>query len=158
MKRKRNARYYIALILLLALLPGACSPQGTEKTPSPAVFHSYKNIPGVTAKEIRAIESLKKQYREFSYGVTVTTEAFIDDNNAVGGLAQLLTERLSALFGIHFTPQPYGWDELNEKLDKKTLDFTSELSPTPERQQRYAMTDPTFNRTKKFLAIKTPSP
>ena len=150
--------YYIALILLLALLPGACSPQGKEKTPSPAVFHSYKDIPGVSAEEIRAIENLKKQYQEFNYGVTITTEAFIDESHTVGGFAQLLTERLSALFGIRFTPQPYGWDELNEKLDKKTLDFTSELSPTPERQQRYAMTDPIFNRTIKIFTNKNAQP
>lgn len=151
-------RYYLGLVLLLALVLVACSQSDKKPGKSASAFQSYKDIPDVNPAEIDAIEHLKKNYPHFKYGVTVTTEAFIDQDGHVDGFARLLTERLSQLFGINFIPAAYGWDELNEQLDALQLDFTSELSPTPEREKRYAMTDPIFNRTIKIFTNKNSLP
>ena len=149
--------YYILFTALVVLLLGGCLPE-RESTAQPRPVLRYQDIPGVTAEEIRAIEALKKTRTQLSYGVSISTEAFIAEDGNVGGFARLFNERLSGLFGITFTPQAYEWQELNEKLYAKTLDFTCELSPTPERQQHVFMTDPIFNRTIKIFSNKTTPP
>lgn len=150
--------HYTLLMALVALLLGGCLPERESTTQPLPVFLSYKDIPGVTAEEISAIEALKKTRTQFTYGVSITTEAFITENGTVGGFAQLLNERLSGLFGIPFVAKAYAWEELNEKLKAQTLDFTSELSPTPERQQHFFMTDPIFNRPIKIFSNKNTPP
>ena len=147
-------RHYIILVAVFAALLCGCNFERNETPPALITFESYKDIPGVTAEEILAIERIKETRSEFSYGVNITTEAFISSEGKVDGFARLLTERLSGLFGIPFIPQAFGWDVLNEKLDAKEIDFTGELSPNPERQQRYFMTAPIFQRTLKIFTNK----
>ena len=137
-------KYYIPIFLGLVLLLGGFLPERKSPVP-PAKYEQYTQIPGVTTEEIVAIEALKKKHRELTLGMNITNTSFIAENNAVGGFARLLGERLSGLFGIRFVPSLHGWADLNDKMDLAALDFTGELSPTPERQQRYFMTDHIFN-------------
>ncbi len=133
------------------LFSSACSFEQKKKNNAFPVYHSYTSIPGVTAEDISAIEKLKQTRKEFIYGVTRTTESFIMDGNTVDGFSRLVCERLGGLFGIPFTARSYGWDELNEALQVNEIDFTGELSPTPERMGRYFMTDPMIQRTIKIF-------
>ena len=150
--------YYILFMALVVLLLEGCMPERESTTQPRPVVGNYQDIPGVTAEEIHAIEALKKTRTQLSYGVSISTEAFIAGDGTVGGFARLFNERLSGLFGITFVPQAYEWGELNKKLNAKTLDFTCEFSPTPERQQHFFMTDPIFNRTIKIFSNKTTPP
>jgi signal transduction histidine kinase/CheY-like chemotaxis protein/HPt (histidine-containing phosphotransfer) domain-containing protein len=109
-------------------------------------FKSYKEIPGVTQEEIRKIYDISKEFSYFVYGVNTTTEAFLFNDGSIGGFSSLLCKRLTELFEIKFVPIVYTWDELVEKLDSKEIDFTGELTPTPERLNEYFMTDAIVQR------------
>ena len=143
----------VAAAVLLAILSISVSASpGHARDSGPGVsYQYYKEIPGVTADEIALIERMKQTRASFTYGVTKTTESFIAEDNTVDGFSRLVSERLSGLFGIPFIPRPYGWDALNVALQKNEIDFTGELSPTPERMQQYFMTDPMIQRTVKMF-------
>ena len=47
----------ITFAMLILLVFGGCN--SPSKEPNPPKFSSYREIPGVTAEEIRAIEALK---------------------------------------------------------------------------------------------------
>ena len=145
----RSFRVWMILCLALLCVYGQCAAQASQTN-----FQTYKDIPGITNEEIDAVEKLKLTYSRFTYGVNITSEAFIMQDGTVGGFALLLCKRLSTLFGISFTPQAYDWDALNEKLTTKEIDFTGELSPTPERQQRLFMTGPIYQRTLRIFSVK----
>ena len=106
----------------------------------------YKNIPGVTAEEIAAIETLKAGRDNFSYGSNLETEAFILPDGSYAGFSKKFCDLLSELFDITFVQEIYDWDELMYKLDSRSLDFTGELTPTEERKLVYAMTFPIAER------------
>ena len=148
----RGHNIYIVVLLLGLLLFGYQS-EGRE-TPTAKIIKEYKQIPGITNEEIKAIEELKGSYKQFIYAMNVTTNAFLTEDKEVDGFARLLSERLSELFGIKFVPQLYTWEELNKRINAFSVDFTGELSPTPERKKRYFMTDPMFNRKVKIFTNK----
>lgn len=148
-RNMNTLRIFFSLFCLLCLLVG-CSDTRESKKPSSGVGY-YTQIPGITPDEIAAIEALKQTRQNISFGMALTTEAFYAPDNSVDGFARLFSEHLSELFGIPFSAQIYGWDELNQRLDSKDIDFTGELSPTPERQKRYLMSEPFYNRVFKLF-------
>jgi ABC-type amino acid transport substrate-binding protein len=107
---------------------------------------TYKDIPGVTEEEISAIEALKAGRDKFSYGSNLTTEAFMLPDGSYTGFSIKFCEFLSEIFGIKFVLEIYQWDELINKLESKTVDFTGELTPTEERKKKYVMTHPIAER------------
>jgi PAS domain S-box-containing protein len=117
-------------------------PALVSATQSP--FASFRDIPGVTDEEVKAIETLRGQYGRFFYGVNQTAEAFPIYNstdNEVGGYAALVCEWLSSLFDIPFQPVIYDWSELFLKLESGEVQFTGDLMSTEERRKTYFMTD-----------------
>jgi PAS domain S-box-containing protein len=147
---KFNAKSLIALMLVLTFILGSAISCTREKyRPSFDItsISSYRDIPGITADEIAAIEALKSRRTSFSVANMPSTEGFMLPDGIYSGFAVMLCEFLSDFFDIPFVPQFHPWDVLIEDLDNKTLDFTSELTPTPERMQRYFMTHPITERT-----------
>jgi PAS domain S-box-containing protein len=100
---------------------------------------TYRDIPGVTEEEIAAIEAFKAEGRSFSYGSMKTTEAFKLQDGANAGFSALLTALLTELFGIPFIQKELGWDAEKSGIDNMTLDFASDMTPTPERMKIYFM-------------------
>ena len=100
---------------------------------------SYRDIPGITDKEIEEIEKLKLSRESFSYGTLFSTEAFLLSNGEHAGFTEMFCSLLSELFGIRFVMEIYEWDILKSGIDNKTIDFTGELTPTAERHQYYFM-------------------
>jgi signal transduction histidine kinase/DNA-binding response OmpR family regulator/ABC-type amino acid transport substrate-binding protein len=121
-------------------------------------YHSFRDIPGVTDEEIKAIETLRKQGVSFVYGALETTEAFPDQNGKVEGFTVLFCEWLSELFGIPFTPELYLWDDLVAGLQTYKIDFTGELTPTEERRKTWFMTDAIAERSVKHFRIAGSKP
>ncbi|MCL2008497.1 MAG: hypothetical protein FWG77_10470, partial [Treponema sp.] len=78
----------LAFFLLLLLSCDRQQPYSPEQGES-AAFTSLREIPGITEEEIRAVEALRTQYDYFTYGMILTTEAFIHDNGMIGGFAPL---------------------------------------------------------------------
>ena len=115
---------------------------------------SFREIPGITAEEIAAIENLKSSRKTFSYGVTISNETFMQQDGVYSGFTPRLAEHLSALFGIPFVLEAYDRDELINRLDAKTIDFVSELALTDENKQKYYMTSPVAERALRVLVKK----
>ena len=141
--------------LLLCGLFLACMVSGCENSPAPRqtpppITH-YTNIPGITQAEIDALEALKKEHPTLSFGMTLTTEAFYGYKGKPDGFVRLVAENLEELLGMPVQAKILEWDALVDALNSQRLDLTGELSPTPERQQKYLMTTPFFNRIFKIF-------
>ena len=148
---KRAAAFLTAAIMLAALLSGCTSL--TAQKDDTAAFASYKDIPGVTAGDISAVEELKSRKGSFSYTVNYSTEAFYGEDGGIEGFAAIFCEWLSELFDIPFIPSIVEWDELIDGLADRTIDFTGELTANEERRRDYFMTDDIAQR--QIIVVRT---
>ena len=102
-------------------------------------YASYKDIPGISQDEIDAVEAFRASGRGFVYGMTLSSECF-EDRDGMGGYAVLFCRWLTDLFGVEFTPVIYDWGDLLQGLESGAVDFTGEMTITPERLNQYYMT------------------
>ncbi|MDR2580618.1 MAG: transporter substrate-binding domain-containing protein [Fibromonadaceae bacterium] len=117
-------------------------------------FKSYKDIPGVTAEEIAAIEALREQRAHLIYGMMHSTEAFRNRDGEIKGFSALFCEWLTELFGIPFKLELYTWTDMINGLKDGTIDFSHELTPSDERRENYFMTDAIVQRTLNYLRLQ----
>jgi signal transduction histidine kinase/ABC-type amino acid transport substrate-binding protein/CheY-like chemotaxis protein/HPt (histidine-containing phosphotransfer) domain-containing protein len=109
---------------------------------------SFRDIPGITSEEIEAVERLLAERDKFTFTNMLSTEAFISHDNTYAGFKTELCRLLSDLFGVEFIQEFHEWDNLKSGIDNLTLDFTAELTATPERREQYFMTvSPIAERT-----------
>ncbi|MCL2500911.1 MAG: ATP-binding protein [Defluviitaleaceae bacterium] len=127
----------IAFIITLLFFTG-CS----DKDEGSVIFTYFRDIPGITADEIEAIERLQRTRNNFRFSATYGTELFVGDDGRMQGFTTLLCAWLSELFEIPFVPGIVEWDELIEGLESGAIDFTGELAASDRRRQDgYIMTD-----------------
>ncbi len=120
------------------------------------VLHDFREIPGVTREEIQAIEALQKKDAGLTYGMLMTTETFVREDGSVGGYSALFCDWISELFGMRIEPRIYDWNELITGFESGKIDFTGELTSTPERLKKYIMTDTFTERAiKAFRLVKS---
>ncbi|MDR0289616.1 MAG: transporter substrate-binding domain-containing protein [Treponema sp.] len=158
-KRKISSHLSFILLFSLFIVIAACekAPATALNEPSAAQspFDSFRDIPGITPQEIAAIEGLRQRHESFSYGMTLSTEAFRkvgpDGTYAVGGYAALFCEWLTSLFGIEFQPAIYSWVDLLAALESGELDFSGDLTANDERRKTYIMSDPIAERQYKTI-------
>jgi signal transduction histidine kinase/CheY-like chemotaxis protein len=119
-------------------------------------FETYRELPTTTEADVKELEALKEALsgRPLIFGTMRSTEAFLDAYGRSNGFAHLFCRWLSGFFGIEVQPAFYGWDELIEGLNAGTIDFTGELTATPERQARYLMTDAIVERTISYMRLR----
>jgi len=149
---KKNSAIYI-LILYLVLLIFIVGCESSFNDHLLPVYTSYKDIPGITDEDIRNIEALRTQYSSFVFGMNESTEAFYGENNEIRGYAALFCNWMTELFGIPFKPVIFEWRELIDGLESGRIDFTGELTATPQRRETYFMTDPIAERLVKYMRI-----
>ena len=89
------------------------------------IYDSFREIPGVSEEDIKAVEALREKYDSFSYGTLMSSEAFFDTSGEMRGYIVLLCDWLTDLFDIRFVPVIYNWDELLGELDNRAIDFTN---------------------------------
>ncbi|MDR1578886.1 MAG: transporter substrate-binding domain-containing protein [Synergistaceae bacterium] len=136
---------FIWIIFIFALTAsgtscGAATPGNSGE--APAVYTNFRDIPGVTAEEIQAIDALTVKYRDkgFSYGTFPSMESFTKPDGTIGGYSALFCDWMSQLFGIKFTPETHDWNVLYDGVLDGRIDFTGDLSATPERRKTFFMT------------------
>ena len=152
----KGMKYLIILaVLLLTVFPGCKGPAGE---PDPPTYRSYRDIPGVTSEEIRAIEALKGQRDSFVYAMRPSTEAFRGEDGEIRGFSALVCEWLTGLFGIPFKPALARWDDLFAGLETHDIDFTGDLGATAERRKIYFMTSAIAERVIKTFRIEGSAP
>ena len=127
-------------ILIAFILLSGCA-KTTEQPEQSFYFSSYRDIPGVTPEEIKAIEAFRTSGASFIYGMTETTEAFLTMEGEIGGFAALVCDWLTELFGIPFVLTHTSWNGLLDGLRDHEIDFTSDMAGSAERRLVYFMTD-----------------
>ncbi|MCL2269780.1 MAG: ATP-binding protein [Treponema sp.] len=151
--------HIIFAVMILGLVSGCKSPEGTDGR-SPAVVSgddflpaSFHDIPGVTEKDIAAVNALRERFDHFVYSVLPTTEAFNNGSGEIRGFSALFCEWLTALFDIPFKPAFVAWDDYLASLARYEADFTGHLTATEERRQTYFMTTDIAQNTVQFFRI-----
>ena len=140
---------FLPLVLVLFIFSG-CSPKSSQNSEQ-YKYQTYKVIPGVTQADIDAIDNLLAKKPRLVYGVCSSTEAFLREDGSVGGFAELFGNRLTELFGFEFDYYPCSWEEMNEKIVAMEIDIVSDFTATPERLQKFLMTDAVIQRTIKVF-------
>jgi signal transduction histidine kinase/ActR/RegA family two-component response regulator len=152
-KNKGKMAFLPLLTAHCSLLIFSCTPTPNPQPPTANPFAGFRDIHGVTAEEIAAIEALQQGF--FIYGMTSSTEAFKDgEGGGVGGYTALFCEWLTGLLGVRFQPAVYSLDDLAAGLQNGEIDFTGELTATEEHRKIYYMTDPVAERQYKTIQIE----
>ncbi|MCL2127182.1 MAG: transporter substrate-binding domain-containing protein [Treponema sp.] len=144
-----KAKPPVALFLTLVFLAGSAA-----SCPAGKIGHSfdinsvksYRDIPGVTDEEIQAVEAIKSARESFSYRTLLSSEAFRLPDGTKSGFAAMFCDLLSGLFGIPFIWDSMDWNSLSSGLENHSVDFTGDLTPTPDRRRNFFMTYPVAER------------
>ena len=121
-------------------------------------YEDYTQIPGVTQKDIDDLEALKKTKSKFIYATMLCNEAFVTNDGEKDGFSVMICNLMEQLFGIEVSLEFYEWDEIIKGLENKEIDFTGELTATPERLKKYVMTDAIYDRTIKIFTNREAFP
>jgi len=145
-------------ILLLVTVGCASQPALNDAEPWDN-FISFRDVPGVTAEEIRAVEALQDRADIFVFGAMPGTEAFYDDESgAMIGYTALFSDWLSDLIEIPFKIVFYEWGELIEGLNTGEIDFTGELTATDGRKETFFMTGAIAQRLTQYIRLAGSEP
>ena len=130
----------VTVVLFLFFFIACNNKNSMDRTANP--FNSYRDIPGVTAEEIGAIEKLKKETDYFVYAMFASTETFYDTQSGEWrGYSVLFAQWLSKLFGIPFKLEVHDWQDILAGLESGDIDFTGDITYTEERSKKYYMTE-----------------
>ena len=148
----RNAVRILCLsFVILSFLPLPFS----FSAPSPVnarPLNDYRQIPGITEAEIEAVKKIQKSYSSFTVAtMPQNTELFYDDSGTLRGYSAMLCAWFTDIFGIPFLPTFYDWPETLSGLQNHTIDFSNEITATPERRKYMYMTDSIGERTMKIF-------
>ena len=145
----------LALVCLLFLTGSGCdSAAGQPKQKEHPVYEDYRDIPGVTAEEIDCIEALRRQGITLTYGMTSSTETFVDEEGRIGGYTALFCDWLSRLLDLPVEPELMDVETLFRRLADGSVAFTGDLTSTPERLLSYHMTTPIAERSVKTFRLR----
>ena len=147
MKQLQNS-IRLLLIAVVLVIFGTVTANAAGDTVD---YATYKDVPGVTEEEIKSIETYKKGISFFTYGMTMSTECFRNDENITMGFAAIYCEWLSEFFGVKFKPVIYTWDVLVKGLNDHSIAFTGEVPPSIEG---YYVTDAIAQRRIKFISAE----
>ncbi|MDR2542052.1 MAG: transporter substrate-binding domain-containing protein [Treponema sp.] len=114
---------------------------------------SFRDIPGVTDEEIKAIEELQKQYSSFVFGATLSTESFFTEDGEIGGYIALLNDWLTALFDIEFIPEIFVLSDMLARLTARELDFGI-IRDSEERREIFNLSDSIAHRIIKMIRLE----
>jgi PAS domain S-box-containing protein len=154
---KRLVFAALALVLVMTAFTG-CAKKQKNADDMTVESVSFRNIPGITQSEINAIDALLKKHESFVYGITPSTEAFINKNGEIQGYAPMFCDLLTQFFGIPFKTVSYEWGDLLRELEAGNIDFTGELMANPEHWINYYMTSPITERSLKVFRIRGSEP
>lgn len=139
-------RFLLATIIIIFTSIFA-SPVRAETSVLRSAYRDYRDIPGVTADDIAAIEKLKEKRGSFKYGAGGSTETFLAGDGSIGGFSRYFCDWLSELFGIPFVPSIYRLTNLSSEVAIGNVDFTCEFATTRELRSSMFSTDTVVKRT-----------
>ena len=147
----RKAILSVCLVYVLVLLLPLFAWTGAAPS-EPAILDDYSQIPGITAAQIEAVKAIQAKYARFTLAtMPQNTECFYDERGELGGVIPMLCQWLTDIFGIPFEPAFYDWPDTLAGLADHSIDFTGEITVTPEREEYLFMTDSIGERTIKVI-------
>jgi len=146
-KNKQIAALILVLTLFAAVIITGCLPDAHRTHTQLESITTFRDIPGITANEIKDIEELLAGRDSFSYAMLLSSEVFPESDGSLEGFAVLFCDLLTGLFGIPFVLEVLDWNTLKPGLDEMRIDFSGDLTPTPERREQYYMTLPIADRS-----------
>ena len=148
----------IILIILMSLFSTGCERDDETTLHEPAELTSYRDIPDITESEIEAIAALREQFEYFTYAMPLSTEAFKNEYGVTSGYAALFAGWLTELFEIPFRLELHDWLDLLDGLDAGEINFSGDLIATPERLEKYYMSDTIATRHVKGFRVEGSRP
>ena len=148
----------IAALVFASLLFMGCGKKAAVNTAPVSRYSGYRDIPGVTMEEIAAVEAFKASGASFVFGMNLSTEAFIGKDGMPGGFSALCAGKFSGLFGIPFELKLYEWTDLWEGLLDHSVDFSGEITVTPDRHDILFMSGTIAERSVKIMRISGSEP
>jgi signal transduction histidine kinase/DNA-binding response OmpR family regulator len=152
---KKFNRVIIFAVLVFSLV---FSCTGITGEPNPPMYSSYREIPGVTVEEMRAIEALKGQRDFFIYAMEQSADTFRGENSEILGFTALFCEWLTGLFGVPFKPAIYGWSDLLAGIEAHAIDFSGELTAADGSRNTLYMTSAIAEHTVKTFRLEGSRP
>jgi len=146
-------RVLLVFALALAVLAG-CEKSSKQQPDLQIKAVSFREVPGVTPEEIKAVEAIQKKYNSFVYGMTQSTEAFTGKDGEIHGYSVLFCNWLTEMFGIPFKTKFYNWGDLLKGIESGDVDFTGEIMNNSERRKTFFMTSPIAERSLKIYRIR----
>ncbi len=146
------AKRLLALLFMICLINF-----GVSDNVKASSITNYQDIPGVTKEDIANIEKIQAQYSSLSFGGLYCTELFERDG-VLKGFAPKLCELLTQLFGIQFKPEIMTWEKLYNGISDHSIDFAGNLTRSPERLQKFFMSEPIAARNLTFFRLKNAEP
>ena len=126
--------------------PSHYDPYGRNPHKASSIM-SYRDIPGITSREIREIEQLKTFRSSLNIVNVPSAEGFLRPDGTYGGFAPMFCDLLSGLFGILFVQEFNTYEYIINGLVNRTVDFNGDLTPTYDRQRQFYMTNPIAERS-----------
>lgn len=152
-KIKRIIRLILFAVMLTVLFL-ACKDSSLQQSNVVFSYAGFRDVPGITQEEIYAIETLKQQRESFLYGMIPSTEAFFTQDGTIKGFAARFCEWLTEFFGIPFEVALFNRNDIIAGLRSGEIDFTGDLTATPERENTYFMTGPIATRPVKYMMLE----
>ena len=125
-------RYLLAAFILFVLFISGCAQQTPDVWLTETEYSDFREIPGVTADEIAAIESLQANNSTLVFGMPEGVSSFHNEKGNLTGFSVFLCEWLSDLFDLSFAPRVYEWDDLLRGLSDLEIVFTGALAPASD--------------------------
>ena len=144
--------FLLAAVAVLGLLP--CTSFAAVPSAGAVDYADFRDVPGVTAAEIEAIEALYGSTSFLTYGMSMSTECFRGDDNMTTGFAAIFCEWLSSFFGIRFKSVIFDWDDLQTGLYNHSFAFSGEVSSSLSGDDGWFMTDPIAERRIRFVSVE----
>ena len=155
--RKLSFVLLIAFVLILASFLSGCDiaeAKGdmiTAYTP----IDDFREIPGITAEEIAAVEEVITSRTSLSCATTLGTEGFVAENGQLQGFTPLICEWLTEIFQIRFEPVIVPWDELITGLKAREYDFSTDITQKWREDKEFYMTEAIEERSIRLFAGPT---
>ena len=141
------------LIICVIFFTFSFSSLGHTSANASTTLSSFRDIPGITAEEIAAVNAVIEGRDYFTYAMLLSSEAFYTLDGEISGFTYRITNWLTELFGIPFVPKILDWNSLIDGLEDGSVDFTGQLTRTPERLEILAMTDPIVMRSISYAVV-----
>ncbi|MCL2029594.1 MAG: transporter substrate-binding domain-containing protein [Deltaproteobacteria bacterium] len=153
MKTKHKLMCVLIFAMLCPAMFSGCENKAERQVGGPPVISSFRDVPGITEDEIKAIEAFQRQNLSFVFGTPLSAESFLREDGEIGGFVALYCKWLSTLFGIRFRPEIHVFSDLLAKLTEEEIDFGI-MRDSRERGEAYFLTSPIGHRIIKMLRIE----